>query len=105
MSKSSTASDPDDRNQGGKKMPEIRQDTRWEEVATAAGITAAQILAGRLQSEGIPARAWQEGAGQATGVVVGLLGTGHVVVPAEYAQRAREILADVDEDFDDNLEE
>ncbi|MDX1416385.1 MAG: DUF2007 domain-containing protein [Candidatus Promineifilaceae bacterium] len=105
MSKSSTSTDPDDRNQGGKNMPEIRKETRWEEVATAAGITAAQILAGRLQSEGIPARAWQEGAGQATGLVVGLLGTGHVVVPEEYAERAREILADVDEEFDENFEE
>ncbi len=68
------------------------QEVRWEVVAQTPGITAAEIIAGRLQSEGIPARAWQEGAGEALGLLVGLLGTGHVVVPEEYAQRARAIL-------------
>ena len=82
----------------------MAKEINWIEVASTAGITAAQILAGRLKSEGIPARAWQEGAGQATGLVVGLLGTGHVVVPEEYAEEAREILEDVDSedvDYDD----
>ena len=64
----------------------------WERVATTPGITVAEIIAGRLQSEGIPARAWQEGAGEALGRIGGLLGTGHVVVPAEYAAQARAIL-------------
>jgi hypothetical protein len=54
-------------------------------------------LAGRLQAEGIPARAWQEAAGQALGLTVGLLGTGYVAVPAGLADQAREILADVAE--------
>jgi hypothetical protein len=66
---------------------------RWEVVEQTSGITAAEIVAGRLQSEGIPARAWQEGAGEAIGLIVGLLGTGHVVVPEEFAERARAILA------------
>lgn len=105
MSESSPSSGPKDQSHSDKRTPSVRKDTRWEEVATAAGITAAQILAGRLQAEGIPARAWQEGAGQATGLVVGLLGTGHVVVPEEYAERAREILADVDDIADENIEE
>ncbi len=61
-------------------------------IEKTAGITVAEIIAGRLQSEGIPARAWQEGAGEALGLIVGLLGTGHVVVPEEYADRARAIL-------------
>lgn len=68
------------------------QEIRWEVVARTPGITVAEIIAGRLQSEGIPARAWQEGAGEALGLIVGLLGTGHVVVPAEYAERALAIL-------------
>jgi hypothetical protein len=67
-------------------------EVRWEVVAQTPGITAAEIIAGRLQSEGIPARAWQEGAGEALGLLVGLLGTGHVVVPEEHAARARAIL-------------
>lgn len=68
------------------------QEVRWEIVAQTPGITAAEIIAGRLQSEGIPARAWQEGAGEALGLLVGLLGTGHVVVPEEHTARARAIL-------------
>lgn len=72
--------------------PEESQEIRWEVVAKTPGITVAEIIAGRLQSEGIPARAWQEGAGEALGLIVGLLGTGHVVVPEEFAERARAIL-------------
>lgn len=69
------------------------QEVRWEVVEKTSGITVAEIIAGRLQAEGIPARAWQEGAGEALGLIVGLLGTGHVVVPEEYAEQARAILA------------
>ncbi|MGH2537831.1 MAG: putative signal transducing protein [Candidatus Promineifilaceae bacterium] len=65
----------------------------WEVVAETAGLAQAQILVGRLQSEGLPARAWQEGAGQAIGLTVGLLGVGRVLVPAELAERARAVLA------------
>ena len=72
--------------------PNDSQEITWEIVAKTPGITVAEIIAGRLQSEGIPARAWQEGAGEALGLIVGLLGTGHVVVPEEYADRARAIL-------------
>ncbi|MBK8985653.1 MAG: DUF2007 domain-containing protein [Chloroflexi bacterium] len=63
-------------------------------VAKTYGLTQATIIAGRLQSEGVPARAWQEGAGQATGLIIGKLGTGHVVVPAAFEQKALEILAE-----------
>ncbi len=69
------------------------EEVRWEVVERTAGITPAEIIVGRLQAEGIPARAWQEGAGEALGLMVGLLGTGHVVVPEEFAERARAILA------------
>ena len=71
---------------------EVEQ-VRWEVVEKTAGITPAEIIAGRLQAEGIPARAWQEGAGEAIGLMVGLLGTGHVVVPEALAEQARAILA------------
>jgi hypothetical protein len=73
--------------------PGDAQEINWVVVEKTPGITVAEIIAGRLQSEGIPARAWQEGAGEALGLIVGLLGTGHVVVPEEYADQARAILA------------
>lgn len=72
--------------------PSHKSEIRWEIVARMPGLTPAIILAGRLQSEGIPARAWQEGAGQALGLTVGLLGTGYVAVPEEYVAQAQAIL-------------
>ena len=78
------------------------REVRWTVVETTPGITVAEIIVGRLQSEGIPARAWQEGAGEALGLLVGLLGTGHVVVPEEYAEQARAILAEDQSDLDDD---
>jgi hypothetical protein len=73
-----------------------RTEIRWEVVAETAGLTPATIIAGRLQSEGIPVRAWQEGAGRALGLTVGLLGTGYVAVPDDYADEARRILDDTE---------
>jgi hypothetical protein len=73
------------------------EEIRWEEVATTIGIIPAQIIVGRLRSEGIPARAWQQSAGQAIGLTVGPMGTAHVVVPEEFLDIALEILENVDE--------
>lgn len=100
MGETSTSSGPEKEGTSGQ-----RREVRWKEVATAAGITPAQILVGRLQSEGIPARAWQEGAGQATGLVVGLLGTAHVMVPEEFAEQAKAILEEGDDFIDEMYEE
>ncbi len=70
------------------------REIQWKVVAKTAGITNATIIADRLLTEGIPARAWQEGAGQALGLTVGLLGTGYVVVPEENVQEAEKILSE-----------
>lgn len=78
--------------------PGGRQEIKWEVVAKTAGLAPAEIMAQRLQVEGIPARAWQEGAGQAIGLTVGLLGTGYVMVPETYLEQAKEILAQTWED-------
>jgi hypothetical protein len=64
---------------------------KWEVVARMPGLTPAEILAARLHSEGIPARAYQEASG-AIGLTVGLLGIGYVAVPEEFAEEARAIL-------------
>jgi hypothetical protein len=71
---------------------------RWKVATKTAGIAPATIIAGRLQAEGIPARAWQEGAGQAYGLTVGLLGDGYVMVPDTYLEQAKALLA---EEFDE----
>ena len=77
------------------------KETQWEVVRETMGLAPAEIIAQRLQAEGIPARAWQEGAGQAFGLTVGLLGTGYVVVPEPYVEQAREILDASDDDLEE----
>jgi hypothetical protein len=83
---------PSDTTPGGSR------EGRWQTVARTAGLLPAQIMAGRLESEGIPVRVWQEGAGRALGLTVGMLGTGHVMVPESYGEKARQILAQAEEE-------
>ncbi len=92
MSKETNTEEPKDNQQ---------KEIHWEEVATTAGIAQAQIIVGRLQTEGIPARAWQESVGQSTGMIFGSLGMGHVLVPEEYFDQALDILDNVDEIIDE----
>ncbi len=73
----------------------------WETVAEAPGFAAATIVAGRLQAEGIPTHVWQEGAGRAIGLTIGILGTGFVAVPKEYAEQARHVLSETAETWVD----
>lgn len=74
--------------------PGGEQETLWKVAAKTAGIIPATIIAGRLQANGIPAHAWQEGAGQAYGLTVGLLGNGYVMVPESYLEQAKALLAE-----------
>lgn len=85
-------------------MAEDDKEVKWEIVAKESGLAIAQIVANRLRAEGIPANAWQEGAGVAFGLTIGKLGTGYVVVPEEFKEQALAILAepvDYMEDADD----
>ncbi|MCB9007931.1 MAG: hypothetical protein H6656_11290 [Ardenticatenaceae bacterium] len=82
----------------GKKGSQYHE-VKWEVVAQMPGLTPATIVAGRLKAEGVPVRVWQEGAGQALGLTVGLLGTGYVAVPEEYKDQALTIL---ETDYEDD---
>ncbi len=85
-----------------------REPVKWEVVAETMSLLPAQIIAGRLQSEGIPARAWQESVGKAYGLTLGPLGVGYVVVPDSYVDEALEILAsnpDTDASIDEQQPE
>ena len=99
-----TLDDDDKRDENeepaGTGTPGGGKETKWEVVSKEAGLAPAQIIAGRLQAEGIPARAWQEGAGQAFGLTVGLLGSGYVEVPEAYLEEARAILEAEDQEYD-----
>ena len=76
----------------GDSTPGGEKETKWEVVTKTAGLNTAEIIVGRLMAEGIPARAWQEGAGQAFGLTVGLLGTGYVLVPESFVEQAKTTL-------------
>ncbi|MEZ4672465.1 MAG: DUF2007 domain-containing protein [Anaerolineae bacterium] len=60
-------------------------DSQWKIILETSNMMEAEVVAGRLQSEGIEARIHQEPAGQALGLTVGLLGETVVLVPeADY---------------------
>ncbi len=60
------------------------QKPTWYVVATTFGLTEASIIAGRLQSLGIPTTIHREAAGAALGLSIGRLGQAQVLVPEKY---------------------
>ncbi|MDA0242857.1 MAG: DUF2007 domain-containing protein [Chloroflexi bacterium] len=72
----------------------------WKLLTKMYSMLEAQMLVGRLETEGIPAQAWQEGAGKAYGLTVGYLGEVRVMVMAGDLARAQIIAA---EDYSDTL--
>ena len=73
-------------------MPEK---TELTTVYVASGQLEAEIVKGRLESEGVPAILRYEAAGLIYGLTIDGLGQVEVQVPYSLAQHARDILADV----------
>lgn len=73
--------------------------TAWMVVYIANSEPEAYIVAGRLQSEGIPTFVHQEPVGKAYGLTIGALGEVKVLVSPSDFERAQEILDD-DEDYE-----
>jgi len=67
--------------------------TAWKVVATASGMTEANIITGRLASEEIATRLSYEAAGSIYAVTIDGLGEVRILVPAADWERAREILS------------
>jgi hypothetical protein len=61
-------------------------------IFTTYDVTEAYIVAGRLQSEGIPALVHKEPAGTAIGLTVGTLGEAKVLVDSRDYERALDLL-------------
>jgi hypothetical protein len=61
-------------------------------VYVASGQPEAQIVKGRLETEGIPAMLRYESAGLVYGLTIDGLGQVEIQVPSSLAQRAKEIL-------------
>ena len=68
-------------------------DNLWEIVATASGMTQAKIIAGRIESEGIPTQLRYEAAGLIYGVTIDGLGEVRILVPVSDWERVKEILS------------
>jgi hypothetical protein len=66
---------------------------RWETVARASGMTQANIIAGRLKSEGIATRLRYEAAGSIYAITIDGLGEVRILVPAADRERAKELLS------------
>lgn len=64
----------------------------WESVATASGMAQANIIVGRLESEGISTRLHYEAAGAIYAITIDGLGEVRILVPAADRERAAEVL-------------
>lgn len=65
----------------------------WESVATASGMAQANIIVGRLESEGIPTKLHYEAAGAIYAITIDGLGEVRILVPVADWERAKEILS------------
>gem|GEM_PF-792157 len=66
----------------------------WKTVAVVFGMTIADILKGRLETEGIPVRMRYESAGRVYAITLDGLGEVELLVPSFLLERARKVLAD-----------
>jgi hypothetical protein len=67
--------------------------TLWEVIATASGMTQAELIAGRLASEGIHTQRRYEAAGTIYAITIDGLGEVRILVPVADWECAREILS------------
>lgn len=65
----------------------------WESVATASGMAQANIIVGRLESEGISTKLHYEAAGAIYAITIDGLGEVRILVPVLDWERAKEVLS------------
>jgi hypothetical protein len=70
-----------------------QDDAAWTQVATASGMTQANIISGRLESEGIATRRRYEAAGSIYAITIDGLGEVRILVPVADWERAKELLS------------
>ncbi len=69
------------------------EEERWVVVCSVSGMTNAHIIVGRLETEEIPTKLKYEAAGTIYAITIDGLGEVKIMVPEEYFERAREVLA------------
>ena len=78
----------------------------WVQIFKSFGMPEAQIIAGRLQAEGIPAQVYPLEAGNQFGITVGKLSEVVVMVPADRFEEAENLLFEpLPEDWADEIED
>ncbi|MHB8907884.1 MAG: putative signal transducing protein [Syntrophales bacterium] len=77
-----------------------RDETQWEAIATASGMIQANIIRGRLESQGIVTRLRYEAVGSIYAITIDGLGAVRILVPSADCERARELLSRTYEDGD-----
>jgi hypothetical protein len=74
---------------------DVVNNTEWERVTIVSGMVHADIIRGRLETEGIPVRLLYESAGRIYALTLDGLGEVEIRVPSACLRRAREVLGDV----------
>lgn len=74
------------------------KDAVWKVVCHAPGMVHANIILGRLETEGIPVKLEYEAAGPIYGLTIDGLGDVRVLVPEDCLSPAREALAETYEE-------
>ena len=83
------------------QYPARDDDAEWVQLDEVAGAEEASLVVSYLHANGIEAFAWQEGAGRAFGLTIGVLGATHIMVRDDQAQLARSVLeAEVEDGLD-----
>ena len=73
---------------------------KWEIVAVESGMVKADIVKGKLETEGIPVRLRYEAIGRVYGLTLNGLGAVEVCVPSEYREKAQEVLESIFQEED-----
>ncbi|MBE9546490.1 MAG: DUF2007 domain-containing protein [Proteobacteria bacterium] len=81
------------------------KEEKWEIVHIASGMVNANIIVGRLETEGIPTRLKYEAAGTIYAINIDGLGEVKIMVPVSCLEEARMILSMSYEDKDIDWEE
>jgi len=71
----------------------MMDEEKWAVVYTTSGMTHANIIVGRLETEGIPTRLKYEAVGAIYAITINGLGQVDILVPEQWLEIARDILS------------
>ncbi|MEM8858873.1 MAG: DUF2007 domain-containing protein [Chloroflexota bacterium] len=84
----------------------MENEIAWIEVYKTYGLSEAQIIAGQLHAEGIPAQVMPLEAGSRIGITIGKLGEVAVLVPEDQLEKAEAIVFEpLPDDWADHIED